>query len=154
MPIFLPTRACALSMVDLGGTIIATAIFILRKIAVAIIVPPKSTIDSAQALVGKKIGIVGPVEVDDPIVKTVTEFYGSQRNQLVPLSSGEVGSAMKQGRVAAALVLGQIGPVGQIAETFANVRKAFKAAPTFLDIGGAEAIAARFPAYEAVEIPA
>src|SRR3954469_25406987 len=45
---------------DNEATLQGRTIFNLRKIAVAIIVPPKSTIDSAQALVGKKIGIVGP----------------------------------------------------------------------------------------------
>jgi TRAP-type uncharacterized transport system substrate-binding protein len=129
-------------------------IFILRKIAMVIVLPPKSTIDAAQALLGKKIGIVGPAQADDPIIKTFTGFYGIQPSHLVPLPPGEVGSAMKQARVSAALVLGQVAPVGPIAETFANVRKVFKATPSFLDIGESEAIAARSPAYEELEIPA
>ena len=58
---------------------------------------------------------------------------------------------MKAKRVMAALVFGPIG-AGSISDAFALVRKSFKEKPSYLDIEEAEAIAARWPAYEAVEI--
>jgi TRAP-type uncharacterized transport system substrate-binding protein len=137
---------------DNDAAVQGRTIFILRKTAIAILLPPKSTIENAQALVGKRIGIVEPAHPDDPLIKKLSDFYGMKRADFVPIAMKDAGPALQQHRIAAALVLGPVGP-GPIADTFSSVRRSFKAAPTFLDIGETEAIVAQSQAYEALEIP-
>jgi TRAP-type uncharacterized transport system substrate-binding protein len=137
---------------DNDAAVQGRTIFILRKTAIAILLPPKSAIENAQALVGKRIGIVEPAHPDDPLIKKLSDFYGMRRADFVPIAMKDAGPALQQHRIAAALVLGPVGP-GPIADTFSSVRRSFKAAPTFLDIGETEAIVAQSQAYEALEIP-
>jgi TRAP transporter TAXI family solute receptor len=126
-------------------------LFILRQVGVAILLPPDSEIESASALVGKKLAVTKTSQFDPGLLKTLVEFYGLREADLIEMSASQLGSALKSKRVAAAVVFGQLGP-GPITDAFANIRKGFKEPPTFLDIGEAEAIAAKSPAFDAVEI--
>ena len=121
------------------------------RIGIAIILPPESKIESVSELSGKKLAVVKAAHFDPALLKAFTSFYGLRDSDLVELTLPEVGRAMKAKRVMAALVFGPIG-AGSISDAFALVRKSFKEKPSYLDIEEAEAIAARWPAYEAVEI--
>ena len=137
---------------DNAAALQGRTVFILRKIALAVLLPPKSAIEDVHGLVGKKVGLVNSASADDPLLQKFAEFYGLRHADVVPLAVEEVGPALRHGSIVAALVLGPIGP-GAIVDTFATVRKALKTPPKFLDIGEATAIAARFPEYDAAEIP-
>jgi TRAP transporter TAXI family solute receptor len=126
-------------------------VFILRRIGIAIILPPESKIENVSELLGKKLAVIKAAHFDPALLKAFTSFYGLRDSDLVELTLPEVGRAMKAKRVVAALVFGPIG-AGTISDAFAAVRKSFKDKPSYLDIEEAEAIAARWPAYEAVEI--
>ena len=126
-------------------------VFILRRIGLAIVLPPESKIESVSELSGKKLAVIKAAHFDPALLKAFTSFYGLRDSDLVELTLPEVGPAMKAKRVVAALVFGPIG-AGTISDAFAAVRKSFKDKPSYLDIEEAEAIAARWPAYEAVEI--
>ena len=126
-------------------------VFILRRIGIAIVLPPESKIESVSELSGKKLAVIKAAHFDPALLKAFTSFYGLRDSDLVELTLPEVGPAMKAKRVVAALVFGPIG-AGTISDAFAAVRKSFKDKPSYLDIEEAEAIAARWPAYEAVEI--
>jgi len=126
-------------------------VFIIRRIGIAILLPPESKIESVSELSGKKLAVIKAAHFDPALLKAFTSFYGLRDSDLVELTLPEVGRAMKAKRVVAALVFGPIG-AGSISDAFAVVRKSFKEKPSYLDIEEAEAIAARWPAYEAVEI--
>jgi TRAP transporter TAXI family solute receptor len=126
-------------------------LFILRQVGVAILLPPDSEIESVSALVGKKLAVTKASHFDPGLLKALIEFYGVREADISELALAQLGPALKSKRIAAAVVFGPLGP-GPIADAFASIRKSFKEPPTFLDIGEAEAIAKRWPAFDAVEI--
>jgi len=126
-------------------------VFVLRRIGLAIVLPPGSKIESVSELSGKKLAVIKTAHLDPALLKAFTTFYGLSDSDLLELTLPEVGPAMKTKRAVAALVFGPIG-AGTISDAFAAVRKSFKDKPSYLDIEEAAAIAARWPAYEAVEI--
>jgi uncharacterized protein len=117
-------------------------VFIVRRIGIAILLPPESPIESVGELVGKKVAVAKAAYFDPGLLKAFISFYGLRDSDLVELAQAELGRALKAKRVAAALVFGPVGP-GPISDAFAAVRKSFKEKPTFLDIEEAEAIAGR-----------
>src|SRR5215218_2665821 len=137
---------------DSDAAIDGRTIFIFRKVALAILLPPSSAIEKAQDLRGKMIGILSPTKADDLLISRFAEFYGLKEAEFRTVSANEALDGLKHNQIAAVAVLGPIGE-GRIADTFALLRKRFKSPPTFLEIGETEAIVARFPAYEALEIP-
>jgi TRAP transporter TAXI family solute receptor len=126
-------------------------LFILRQVGIAILLPPDSQIESVSGLVGKKLAVTKASHFDPGLLKALVEFYGLRQADLIEMAAAQLGPALKSKRVAAAIVFGPLGP-GPIADAFASIRKSIKEIPTFLDIGEAEAIAARSPAFDAVEI--
>jgi NMT1-like family len=64
-----------------------------------------------------------------------------------------IGPAMREGRAAAVLAVGPIGP-GQAVDATAALAKALKGAPKLLAIDAAEAIGKRDPGFESIEVPA
>jgi uncharacterized protein len=138
---------------DSDAAIQGRTIFILRKIALGILVPPKSSIEKVQDLRGKRIGLLSQTSMDDPFVTRFSEYYGIQRSDFVTVTMQDIGNSLKQGKIAVAVVLGAPIGGGPIADVFSTIRKTYKAAPTFIEIGESEAISTHFPAYEAMEIP-
>jgi TRAP-type uncharacterized transport system substrate-binding protein len=126
-------------------------IFLIQRIGVAILLPPKSEIETISGLVGKKLAVAKGAHFDSGLLRALTEFYGLREVDLTEVPLPQVGAALKVKRVAAVIVFGPLGP-GDTTATFASIRKSFKEKPTFLDISEADAIAARWPAYESVEI--
>jgi hypothetical protein len=64
----------------------------------------------------------------------------------------ELGEAIHHKRVAAVLAVGPIGP-GQAVDVVAAIAKATKGKPQILEIDDADAIAARYPGFESLDIP-
>jgi TRAP-type uncharacterized transport system substrate-binding protein len=126
-------------------------LFLLRRIGISVLLPPESKIESVSELVGKKLGVTKAAHFDPALLKAFTAFYGLRENDLIELEPVQLGPALKAKRVAAVIAFGPLGP-GPIADAFAAIRKSFKEKPSFLDVEEAEAIAARWPAYESVEI--
>ncbi|MGW9820211.1 TRAP transporter TAXI family solute receptor [Methylorubrum extorquens] len=124
-------------------------IFVLRQDGVAVLLPPEAKIENVSELVGKKLAVAKGF--DPGLLKALTAFYGLREADLIEMPSAEFGSALKARRVAAALVTGPLGP-GPIPDAFAGIRKSFKAKPSYLDIAEADAIAARWPSYQSVQI--
>lgn len=124
-------------------------LFVLRQIGVAVLLPPESKIEKVSELAGKKIAVANGF--DPGLLKAFAEFYGLRRTDLIEMPSTTFGSALKAGGVVAAIVAGPLGP-GPIPDAYAAIRKRFKADPSYLDIAEADAIVARWPPYEAVEI--
>ncbi|GJE12235.1 TAXI family TRAP transporter solute-binding subunit [Methylobacterium longum] len=124
-------------------------IFVLRQDGVAVLLPPASKIESGSELAGKKLAVANGF--DPGLLKAFTEFYGLNTADLMEMSRAEFGPALKARRVVAAIVAGPLGP-GPIPDAFANIQKSFKAKPSYLDIAEADAIVARWPSYESVEI--
>lgn len=124
-------------------------IFVLRQDGVAVLLPPETKIEKVSELAGKKLAVA--TGFDPRLLKTFTEFYGLREADLVEVPAAEFGPALKARRAVAALASGPLGP-GPIPDAFAGIRKSFKAKPSYLDIAEADAIVARQPAYQSVEI--
>ena len=122
-------------------------VFLLRRVGIAILLPPASPIESVGGLTGKKLAVTIAPQLDRGLLKAFIEFYGLHETDLIELSPAQLGPAMKAKRVVTAIVFGPTGP-GPIADVFSAVRKSFKETPSFLDIAEAEAITVRWPAYE------
>lgn len=124
-------------------------LFVLRQIGPAVLLPPESKIEKLSELAGKKLAVAKGF--DPGLLKVLTEFYGLRKADLIEMPPTEFGAALKGKSVVAAAVTGPLGP-GPIPDAFAAVRKSFKADPSYLDIAEANAIVARWPSYEPVEI--
>ena len=124
-------------------------IFVLRQDGVAVLLPPDAKIETVSELAGKTLAVAKGI--DPGLLRAFTTFYGLRTADLIEMSPAEFGPALKAKRVAAALASGPLGP-GPIPDTFAGIRKRFKAKPSYLDIAEADAIVARWPSYESVEI--
>ena len=129
------------------------AIFVLKTIQLALLVPAQGAIDDVAKLKGKKIGVLANDSVIDPMVKRVLNFYGFEDKQIVRLRTGELAGALQHKQVAALAVVGPAG-AGPIADAIAAFRTATKRPPKFLDLSEAQTIAGRFAVYEEAEISA
>jgi TRAP-type uncharacterized transport system substrate-binding protein len=129
---------------------------ILRRDALAIVLPPKSPVKNMAGLVNKTIGIVsGPLQdYDSRALDTILGYYniapGSVKREFLPISG--IGPAMREHKIAAALAIGPIGP-GAAVDTVASVAKAVKGAPKILEIDEGDAISKQFPGFESIDIP-
>jgi uncharacterized protein len=126
------------------------AIFILRNLTLAILVPA-GAVDSIGKLQGKKIGIL--TNDIDPMIKVVLDFYGLSEKQVVRLDPKGLPAALQHKQVAAVAVVGPNG-AGPIADAVDAIRGATKRPPRFLDITEAAAIAGRHAVYQEAEISA
>jgi TRAP-type uncharacterized transport system substrate-binding protein len=129
---------------------------ILRRDVLAIVLPPKSPVKNMAGLVNKTIGIVGgPLQdYDSRALDTILGYYniapGSVKREFLPIS--EIGLAMREHKIAAALAIGPIGP-GAAVDTVASIAKAVKGAPKILEIDEGDAISKQFPGFESIDIP-
>ena len=129
-----------------GGTLV-----ILRRLALVIMVPAKSPINSMKGLVGKRIGVLEGTAVDDPLLKTVMEFYGLDPGNIVKSTAAEIGTLLSEKRISAVVSIGPVGP-GAVADAAKAITKATKKPPKFIDLES-EAISERSPVYDEMEIP-
>lgn len=146
----------ALIRTDVSPPSNGETLVILRRDVVAIILPPKSQIDKIDKLAGKTIAIpAGPVQNEDSRALDLILSYYDVRAETVKrefLPIGEIGAALARGRAAAAVAVGPIGP-GPAVDTVASIAKATRGTPTILEIDENDAISARFPGLESIDIP-
>jgi hypothetical protein len=129
------------------------AIFLLKTIQLALLVPAQGAIDGVAKLKGRKIGVLVNEGAIDPMVKRVLDFYGVEGRQIMLLRPGELAGALQRKQVAALAVVGPAG-AGPIADAIAAFRTATKRPPKFLDLSEAQTLAERFAVYEETEISA
>ena len=129
---------------------------ILRRDVIAIILPPKSPIKNMSGLSGKTIAVpAGPLQdCDSRALDTILGYYNiaSAGVKRIFLPISEIGPAIHEHHVTAALAVGPIGP-GDPVEVVASLTKATKGAPEILAIDEGDAIAKQFPALETIDIP-
>jgi len=129
-----------------GGTIV-----VLSRIALVIMAPANSPAATMKDLLGKKIALLDGAAPDDPLLRTVMDFYGLDSRQMVSLGAAQVGAALASKRIAAVVALGPIGP-GAIADALKAIVKASKKPLKFINLES-RAITEQSPVYEPVEIP-
>lgn len=128
-----------------GGTIV-----ILRRIALLIMVPAGSRAHSMEDLAGKKIAILEGTPDDDPLLRTVIDFYNIRPSDLARIASADLGAAFKNKRLAAVIATGSTGP-GAVADAVKTIARATGKAPKFIDLEARE-IAAQNPLYEELTV--
>ncbi|MFZ4535498.1 TAXI family TRAP transporter solute-binding subunit [Propionivibrio sp.] len=128
-----------------GGTVV-----VLRRISLVIIVPANSHAKSMKDLVGKKIAVLEGTPDDDPLLRTVMDFYSIKPTDLAKTAQADVGAALRSKQVAAVVVIGSAGP-GAIAEAVKAIIKATNKPPKLIDLEATE-IAAQHPLYEEITI--
>ena len=129
-----------------GGTIV-----VLSRIALVIMAPANSPAAAMKDLLGKKIALLDGTAPDDPLLRTLMDFYGLKSRQMVSLSAPQVAAALASKRVAAVVAMSPVGP-GTIAEAVKAIVKASKKPPKFINLES-RAITEQNPVYETVEIP-
>jgi TRAP transporter TAXI family solute receptor len=129
-----------------GGTIV-----ILRRVSIIVMAPANSPAKSMQGLVGKKLGVLEDIPDDDPLLKTLIDFYSIKPTDLNRIALADLGTALRKKKVAAVITAGSPGP-GVITEAVKVIVKATNKPPKFIDLEAKE-IAAQHPLYEEIEIP-
>jgi TRAP transporter TAXI family solute receptor len=130
-----------------GGTIV-----ILRRLPLVIMTPANSSVKAKKDLVGKKIAVLEGTAEDDPLLRTVLEFYGLKSSNVAKATVAEIGALLEAKEVAALIAIGPAGP-GPAADAVKAIVKATGKPPKFIDLAEAKAIAEEHPVYEEVEIP-
>jgi len=126
---------------------------ILRREPVLLIVPANAKIERVSDLAGKAIGMVSGAGDNAAILDTILDYYAVPQDavQRVKLEANQVEAAITQRRVAAVFLVAAVGR--RIAsDVVAAVARAGKGAPEFLAAEEAEAIAARFPTVDKLEL--
>jgi TRAP-type uncharacterized transport system substrate-binding protein len=129
------------------------ALFILRNLYFAALVPATAPVDDIAKLKGKKIGIVSSDGAVDPMTKVVLDFYGFDDKSIVLLNTNDLVASLQRRQISAVMVVGpaRAGPLVDAIEAF---RKATKRPPKFLDINQAKAIVTHYAVYNEAEISA
>ena len=127
------------------------AIFVLRNVYAALLVPDSAAIDNISKLKGKKIGVLTDEKPIDPMAKVVLDFYGFDEKQRVPLGTKDIAAALARRQVFAVLAVGPAGS-GALADAIETFRKATKKPPKFLDLAEAKTIGERYAVYDEAEI--
>ncbi len=146
----------ALVRSDVSPPVNGQSLLILRRDVLAIVLPPGSPIESFAQLAGKTLAIpTGPVQNEnshalDLILSYFNVSPGAVKRIFV--EPAKIGAVLREKRAAAALAVGPIGP-GQVVDVVAAVAKATRGTPSILDLDEADAIAARFPGFEEIDIP-
>ena len=86
----------------------------------------------------------------DAILSYYNVASSAVKRVVLPIS--EIGQAISQRRAAAALAVGPIGP-GDAVDVVSSVAATTKRAPKLLEIDEGDAIAKRFPGFEAIDVP-
>jgi TRAP-type uncharacterized transport system substrate-binding protein len=138
---------------DVGDLSQAQAIVVLSHLAVLLIAPPGSSIDSIDKLKGHIVGVLGG-EANTRIVDVLNNSYNLARNKTVfkNLSLEETRQAVQSKQVSALLV------VIPLTEKYLTLVKGFfpqgtKATPVLIPIDSAAAIADTNRAYESFDVP-
>ncbi len=113
-------------------------------------------IENVEDLAGKRIGVVGHAQGNIELLKVILGQYevAFDSVQVINLPETNVAAAIREQKPDAILAVGPLtskataDAIGAIVAITPNRKP-----PVFLPIGGSEAIAERFPAYESSKIP-
>ena len=141
----------------------AQAVATLRKNVAVLWVPAAARIKGKKAavaitriaqLAGHRIGVVGRTEANVNLLKVILQQYGvdTAKVEIVEFPASEIADAIRSQKADAYLAAGPVNSRITAEALAASTRDG--AAPTFLAIDSAEAIAQNHPVYEASEIPA
>lgn len=119
---------------------------IVRRQIVLLLTTHKSRINSADDLAGKTVAVPEGADKDDPLIRAVCSHYGLSAEALVSLPIGELGKALKEGRVAAVMTLAGVG-AGSSSAVLGALAQALKEPPVMLSVD-TQAIVAKNPVYE------
>jgi TRAP-type uncharacterized transport system substrate-binding protein len=131
-------------------------IAIVRRDAVAFILPPKSPIDSISKLAGKTVAIPESrqQEFNSALLDLVLGYYdvAPKDVQRVFLPPDGMVAAVHQKHIAAILAVGPVGP-GEAVNAVSAMAKGSGGTPTLLAFSDADAFNRRFPAFESLDVP-
>lgn len=130
-----------------GGTLV-----ILRRLSLVMMVPAASPARSIKKLSGKKIAILEGTREDDPLLRTVMDFYSIKPADLQKTPLADIATALHRKQVAAVVAIGSTGP-GAVSDAIRAIVRATGKPPRFIDLEAAE-MAVRNPLYEEITIPA
>lgn len=138
----------------------ATAVATLRKNVAVLWVPPRARgakgkpIKKIADLAGKKIGVIGKTPANVNLLKVILDQYGvkPEKYQVEQFSTQGFAEAVKDKNLDAFLAVGPLS--SRITADAINATSRDGKSPTFLTVDAADTIDQKYPAYEAVEIPA
>jgi len=131
-------------------------VVIMRRSAVALILPPKSTIENFADLAGKTVIIpVSPSQaLNEVILDQLLDFYSVPRATVSRIfaPASDAGRMISERRAQAVFAVGpyQLGPLPESADA---IRRALKEPPSIKEIPESNAAVAKLARFEAVEIP-
>lgn len=133
----------------------AQSIAVMHRDGVVLLTLASRGIDSITALRGRTVGVVRRVQANARVLEVLLSHYevpkDAVRVEMID-ATADVEEALRQGRVDAVLAVGTLSG-RNVADTFAAVAAAGDgAAPVFLPVNEAEAIAQRSTPYQAYEI--
>lgn len=140
----------------------AQAVATMRKNVVMLWVPPPpkgkkagAKITKISQLAGHRVGVIGRTPANVNLLKMILNQYAvdAAKVEIVQFSTNEVAEAVRNQKID---VMMAAGPVNSriTAEAFQASMKNGSGTATFLEIDSADAIAAKYPAYDADTIPA
>jgi TRAP-type uncharacterized transport system substrate-binding protein len=128
-------------------------LFTLQTIGVAVVLPPRSGIESGAALAGRKLGLVAPASASDPMLKLLFARFGIAEKDLSIMEARQAGAAMKAGRIQALVLLIPLTTQSRpLADAVNGVNRAFRAKATLLSLDEAEEIARSAPVYASYDV--
>jgi TRAP-type uncharacterized transport system substrate-binding protein len=146
----------ALVRSDVAPPVNGQSLVILRRDALAIVLPGGSKLDSVTQLQGKTVLLPeGPTQKENEhAFDLILSFFdvSPQSVKRLFLPMAEIGAAVREKRAVAVLAVGPIGP-GQAVDVVAAVAKATRRAPTILPLDEGDSISKRFPGFESIDIP-
>lgn len=141
---------------DLAPAPRGQTIVIMRRDAVALIVPPKSNIENFAGLAGKTVILpVGNMQQhNETVLDMVLDYYSVPRSSVSRLfmSASDSGRAIRDKRAAAVFAIGPFNSA-YIPESVASIRRVLKESPSILEVAESNALVAKLPRFEAVEMP-
>lgn len=131
-------------------------IVIMRRSAVALILPVKSGVENIADLAGKTVIIpVSPSQAQNEVVlDQLLDFYSVPRSAVSRIfaPAADAGRLIREKRAQAVFSVGpyQIGPLPEAAD---SIRRYMKEAPSIKEIAEAKAVVSKLSRFEAVEMP-
>jgi TRAP-type uncharacterized transport system substrate-binding protein len=126
------------------------AVAILQTLGIVVLLPPGSEMIGLSALADKRIALVAPARLDEPLVAAVMAGAKLEMTALVSMAAPDVGRAMATRQIAAALIVSPLGmPSRAVEATATSIARAMRGRAVALDLVEAEAIASVKPVYDA-----
>jgi len=135
---------------DLAMPTTGQAVAILRRQVAVIVAMPGTGIEKIADLAGRKIAVIGRGRANSTLLDTILLQYDIHQVQAVPIDPEDISAAAREG-VEVIFATGSL--TGRVL-TEAVAIASRGGTPTFLTIDESEAIAQRYPVYEAKEIVA